>query len=190
MRSRLGATRSDRAMLFVNSQQFQTQLGWHFPRRLSQWLAIGLLATSGSLCGLTVDFGASAPVQQATAFAQANTVSEDEVRSYAASVLQMDEPRTAAYTQVKDLLMQANLDISQIDMTCTNTRDLGNIPRQIRQNVRQIMVSYCNEARQIVELNGLSVSRFNMITQAHANDPVLADQIRNALIQIQQQSRQ
>jgi hypothetical protein len=57
--------------------------------------------------------------------AQAGDVSDDEVMSYAAAVLQMDTPRTEAYTRIKDLLSQANADIDSVDLTCTNNPNLS-----------------------------------------------------------------
>ncbi|WP_187329386.1 DUF4168 domain-containing protein [Halomicronema hongdechloris] len=91
----------------------------------------------------------------ATAWAQA-TVSDDEVMSYARAVLQMEGPRTTTYTEIKDLLMQVDVDINQIDMSCTSTRNLNRVPRRLRSQVRELLVNYCNRAQEIVEANGLT----------------------------------
>lgn len=123
------------------------------------------------------------------AAAQAQTAddfSQDEVVSYARSVLEMDSYRSQAYTDIKNLLMGANYDVAQVDLACPNTRSLNQVPRQVRNEVRNIVVGYCEKAREIVEANGLSVRRFNEMSAAHNSDSVLTERIYNALIQLQQ----
>jgi hypothetical protein len=55
--------------------------------------------------------------------------------------------------------------------------------------VRTIVVNYCNQASQIVQANGLRNERFDAITAAYPEDATLAEQIRAALMQLQQQSQ-
>lgn len=156
-------------------------------RPLSRWAIAGMLAilanvSSGVMQGTEMLPGlATLP-----AMAQGTAVSDAEIQSYAASVLEMDGPRTEAYTQIKNLLSQVNYDVNRVDMSCTNTRSINQVPRQVRSDVREIVVNYCNQARQIVESNGLTVRRFNEITEAHKKDPALAEQIRTTLIELQQ----
>jgi hypothetical protein len=124
----------------------------------------------------------------ATVQAQENDVSREDITSYAASVLEMDPYRTEAYTQIKNLLSGVDHDMSAVDMSCTGTANLSQLPRDVRSEVRSIIVNYCNQASSIVQRNGLTVRQFNAITAAYPQDPGLAEQIRTALIQIQQQS--
>jgi hypothetical protein len=121
-------------------------------------------------------------------WAQDSNVSPEEVAGYAASVLEMDSPRNEAYSQIRTLLTGTSQDISRIDMSCTSTASLNQLPRNLRSNVRTIVVNYCNQASKIVQANGLTVRRFNAITAAHPQDPALAEQIRAAMIELQQQS--
>jgi hypothetical protein len=115
-------------------------------------------------------------------------VTPEEIRGYAASVLQMDAPRNEAYGQIRTLLSGTNQDISGIDMSCTGTANLNQLPRNLRSSIRAIVVNYCNQASEIVQANGLKVRRFNAITAAYPQDPALAEQIRAAMVQLQQQS--
>lgn len=121
------------------------------------------------------------------AWAQSDAISSNEITSYAASVLEMDPYRTEAYTQIKNLLSGIDHDMSAVDMSCTGTANLNQVPRDVRSEVRDIIVDYCNQASNIVQRNGLTVRQFNAITAAYPQDPGLAEQIRTALIQIQQQ---
>jgi hypothetical protein len=123
------------------------------------------------------------------AWAQTLQVSPAEVMNYARSVLQMDSPRTQTYNQIKTLLTGANYDVNAIDMRCTATANLNQLPRRIRQQVRTLIVDYCNQASDIVRTNGLKVEQFNAITAAYPQDQTLAEQIRTALMQLQQQSQ-
>ncbi|MFZ4641051.1 MAG: DUF4168 domain-containing protein [Nodosilinea sp.] len=123
------------------------------------------------------------------AWAQSLQVSPEEVMNYARSVLEMDGPRTQAYNQIKTLLSGANYDINAIDMRCTATANLNQLPRRIRREVREIVIGYCNRASDIVRTNGLKVEQFNAITAAYPQDQALAEQIRTALMQMQQRSQ-
>lgn len=152
-----------------------------------RWLVAAVMAVSLNATGLAPELAAGGlAVGPEPALAQSNTVSEAEIRGYANSVLQMDSPRTAALNQIQALLSGVNYNPAQVDMTCPNTRSLNQLPRQVRSEVREIIVNYCNQARAIVEENGLTVRRFNSITEAHQSDTALAERIRTALIQIQQ----
>lgn len=162
-------------------------------QRWRRAVSIALTATTMALVGSSLELtfpnnGGTPIVRFSSAQAQTSTFTEEEINSYAAAVLQMDGPRNQAYTQIKDLLTSVGEDVSSVDMTCTDTRSLNNLPRSVRQQVRTLVVNYCNQAQKIVETNGLTVSRFNDITETHRQDPELAAQIRTALIKIQQQS--
>ncbi|TVQ08009.1 MAG: DUF4168 domain-containing protein [Leptolyngbya sp. DLM2.Bin27] len=122
----------------------------------------------------------------AAAQAQASGISPDEVIGYAASVLEMDSPRNEALAQINTLLTGTGQEISGIDMSCTGTASLNQLPRNLRNSIRTIVVNYCNRASAIVQANGLTVRRFNAITAAHPQDPALAEQIRAAMVQLQQ----
>jgi hypothetical protein len=159
--------------------------------RLGQLALAGTAALLANAVGVVVETVGPLPkVAVSQALAQTVQVSEEEVAGYASSVLQMDGPRNEALNQIRSLLAGINFDISQVDMTCPNTRNLSQLPRPVRSEVREIVVNYCNQARTIVERNGLTVRRFNSITEAHQSDPELAGRIRNSMIrQQQEQSR-
>ena len=156
-------------------------------RRLALATAVCLSLLAGGT-GIELPFqGSTVPL--GSAWAQDSGVTAEEVTSYAASVLQMDSPRNEAFSQIKTLLTGTSYDVASIDMSCTGTDSLNQLPRNLRNSVRTVVVNYCNQASTIVQSNGLTVRRFNAITAAHPQDPALADQIRTAMVQLQQQSQ-
>jgi hypothetical protein len=157
-------------------------------------LMAGLIgAASGSpaqfwgrdLPSLGTAIGRAWPLGAAIAQAQ-TTVSDEEIIRYARSVLQMEIYRTEAYTEIKDLLLTVNIDIKDVTLGCTES-DLPGVPRRERRQVEDIMVTYCNQARDIVEVNGFTPERFNEITEAHREDEALAERIRAEMARQQEQ---
>lgn len=151
------------------------------------------MVIAAAVASLSLLAGAGAQVPTAAgsitlgaAWAQDSSISQEQVIGYATSVLEMDAPRNEALSQIRTLLTGTGQDISSIDMSCTGTASLNQLPRNLRSSVRTIVVDYCNRASEIVKANGLTTSQFNAITAAHPEDPALADQIRAAMIDIQQ----
>lgn len=125
----------------------------------------------------------------AAALAQDLNVSPEEIMGYARSVLEMEAPRTTAYSEIQSLLTGTSVNINSISLRCTETNSLNQLPHNLRNDVRTILVNYCNQASQIVQANGLRNERFDAITAAYPQDDTLAEQIRAALMQLQQQSQ-
>lgn len=152
--------------------------------------AVAMTSFSMAASGVNLSIGGvpGSPMVLGTVQAQETDISSEEITSYAASVLEMDPYRTEAYTAIQNLLTDIDHDMSAVDLSCAGTSNLNQLPRNVRPEVRSIVVNYCNRASTIVESNGLTVSRFNTITATYPQDPGLAEQIRTALIQIQQQS--
>ncbi|WP_052049796.1 DUF4168 domain-containing protein [Leptolyngbya sp. KIOST-1] len=157
--------------------------------RLGRNAAIAAAVASLSLLAAP---GVQLPTPEASltlgAVSAQESFSQEAVMSYAASVLEMDAPRNEALNQIRTLLTGTGQDLSSIDMSCTGTANLNQLPRNLRSSVRTIVVNYCNRASDIVEANGLTVRQFNAITAAHPRDAALAEQIRAAMIELQQQS--
>ncbi|MBW4460796.1 MAG: DUF4168 domain-containing protein [Nodosilinea sp. WJT8-NPBG4] len=153
-----------------------------------------LAAAIASLTVLSGGAGVSIPTVSgnvtlgAAAQAQNSSVSSDDITGYAASVLEMEAPRNEALSKIKTLLTGTSHDISSIDLSCKGAANLNQLPRSLRSDVRTIIVNYCNQARTIVQSNGISTEDFNRITGAYPQDPALAEQIRAAMVELQQQS--
>ncbi|NEP16774.1 MAG: DUF4168 domain-containing protein [Leptolyngbya sp. SIO4C1] len=126
------------------------------------------------------------PVSLDFAAAYAQTVTNEEVRSYAEAVLSMENNRIEAYTQISDILTSAGFDVTEYRLSCPNAPSLTDVPRRVRSRVQPILVDYCNAAREIVETSGLTVDRFNDITTAHRNDSDLTERIQLEIAAIRQ----
>ena len=152
-------------------------------------------AVAAAVASLSLLVGAGAQLPTATgdvtlgaAWAQDSNISEEDVIAYATSILEMDAPRNEALNQIRTLLTGTGQDLASIDMSCTGTANLNQLPRNLRNSVRTIVVNYCNRASDIVKANGLRPQEFNAITAAYPQDPALAEQIRAAMVELQQQS--
>ncbi|MEL6327511.1 MAG: DUF4168 domain-containing protein [Cyanobacteria bacterium J06626_23] len=150
-------------------------------RAASQWL-LSAATTGLMLFGGTIVLG---PQLLAPPVAHAQTVTNEEITNYAEAVLAMDVGRQDAYAQISDIMTSAGLDVSQYTLTCPNAQTLSDVPRPVRPRVSAILVEYCNNARTIVEDSGLTVRRFNAITEAHRNDSDLAQRIRDEISTLQ-----
>lgn len=169
-------------VIFKNSRHLYKPTG-----RIHQFLLATAMALGAAFSGVTVQTVGQLPTLSfASAQAQAQ-ITDAEVMSYANSILEMEGPRVQALNQIRGLLEQVNYDASQVDMNCRDLSSFNRIPRQVRSQAREVAVNYCNQARTIAEGNGLPSRRFNLITEAHQSDPGLAERIRTALIQLQQQ---
>lgn len=159
-----------------------------FPRfKMSRHLvAAGFLAGLVGVVGLPSSLlPHQIPLVTVAAIAQAEDFTAEEISQYASAVLEMDGYRTDAYTRIKDLLLTVNMDIGEVDVSCSN-QNISGVPRSVRQDVEEILFGYCNLAREIVEGYGLSPQRFNEITSAHQHDNMLSEKIQQELIRLQE----
>ncbi|NJL49404.1 MAG: DUF4168 domain-containing protein [Leptolyngbyaceae cyanobacterium SM2_5_2] len=160
-------------------------------RSWSKSLAVALLVAAGSVMASAspLPLPVVGEISLSAAWARDLQVSPEEIMGYARSVLEMEGPRTEAYNKIRELLTGTNYDINTIDLRCTATNRLNQLPRNVRGSVRAVIVDYCNQASEIVQANGLRNDRFDAITAAYPEDPALAEQIRTAMVQLQQQSQ-
>ena len=149
-------------------------------------LTAGLVSGWLGVIGLPANFVSSLPLATQAAFAQSN-ISNEEITQYARAVLQIDQYRSEAYTEIKDILLGFDMDVSEIDVTCSNTQNISDVPRSARRQVREIISDYCNQSQDAVEATGLSPRRFNEITEAHEADQTIFERIQQELIRLQQE---
>lgn len=157
-------------------------------RRTALAAAIASLTVLAGGAGISIPTATGNVTLGSAAWAQNSSVSSEEITAYAASILEMEAPRNEALSQIKTLLTGTSYDISSIDLSCTGTANLNQLPRNLRGDIRTIIVNYCNRASDIVETHRLPRQRFNQITATYPQDQALAEQIRAAMIQLQQQS--
>ncbi len=149
-------------------------------RVLSQSLMVGVISSAGLLVGLTPKLSEYLPNFLFSASAYAQAVSDTDVANYARSVLAIEPIRQSAYEDIKRQLAP-NQAIPQI--VCNQPDSLAQLPG----NVRTIVVNFCQQSKDIVEGNGLTIARFNEITVTQQNDPNVQRRIQAALLRIQQE---
>jgi hypothetical protein len=148
---------------------------------LLQALVVGTVSTVGFLSGVVPALHPSLlQVRFENAvYAQspASAVSEQEIQSYARSVLAIEPVRVAAYKKIKQMMGSGDVPV----VACHRPSSLSNLP----DNIRDVAVDYCNQAIAIVERNNLTITRFNQITLAHEDDRDLSNRIQQVINQIQ-----
>lgn len=149
----------------------------HISRLLSKFLAVGILSTVGLVSGLIPGFSAGSPGLVFTQAAQAQ-VNDQEITSYARTVLALEKGRQQAYEKIKSTIGSNEVP----NIVCSQAGSINSLPR----NVRDIAVNYCNQSKQIVESNGLTISRFNAITVSLQNNSALQQQVKEAMLRLQQ----
>ena len=58
--------------------------------------------------------------------------------------------------------------------------------RPLSPDVRQVAVTFCNEAKSLVESTGLGVKQFNRMVETQFIDPNLSQRIQEELVRLQQ----
>lgn len=105
------------------------------------------------------------------------TFTDIEIQNYALAVLRMEPFRQAAYNDIKKVI--GNRELPAI--ACHRKREIDNLP----VDIRGIAINYCNQSRKIVISNGLTIARFNEITNSINTDQTLEQRIQAELIRLQ-----
>lgn len=104
-------------------------------------------------------------------------VNTGEVLNYAKAVLSMESGRQQAFDEIKKIVGSG--DVPKI--VCNEPNSFNSLPSK----AKDIAVNYCNRSQRIVEDNGLSIQRFNKITQEIQTNEALKQQVYNELIRLQ-----
>ncbi|OCR01713.1 hypothetical protein BCD67_13920 [Oscillatoriales cyanobacterium USR001] len=148
-------------------------------RVIPKSIIVASIATAGLLAGVVPSLSGTSPTLVFGTAAQAQeTISSKEITSYARAVLAIEPRRLEAVQEIKGKL---NGSIPQV--VCNETKSIN----RLRGDVRGLAVSYCEQAKKIIEEQGLTVSRFNAITLSQQADPALKQKIQAELLRIQQE---
>ncbi|MFW6359206.1 MAG: DUF4168 domain-containing protein [Chroococcales cyanobacterium] len=148
-------------------------------KRLSQSFIIGTLTTFGLLVGISPNISGELPRLTFNNTAYAQGITQEEIKSVAQIILLTETPRQRTFADI-ERIMGAK---PSSPIACHQPDTLRNLPRQ----AQEIAVEFCNNYRQVVESNRLSVTRFNEIIRQAQSDSNLEKRIQNAMIQLQQQ---
>ncbi|PSB01772.1 DUF4168 domain-containing protein [Merismopedia glauca] len=154
-------------------------LHYNFSVRLSRYSLAVVIASLGVLSGFvpTVVGKSSVLDFNTSAWAQTQTISTDEARRYAATVLEMEPYRQEFYAKVKQILGNGNVP----EIICTERSTLQRLP----QKARPIAVDYCNRYKKTATQNNLTHTRFNDITVWAQSNEEIRTLIQNQLLLLQ-----
>jgi hypothetical protein len=138
--------------------------------RLSQSLLVGAIVSS-SLVSSTLLFSSNANAQSP------QSVNPNELRSYAKAMLTMEPQRQQAFDEIKKII--GNGEVPKI--VCNDNNSFSSLPNK----AKDIAVNYCKRYQKVVEDNGLTINRFNLITTQVQNNEDLKRQMYNILIRLQ-----
>ena len=140
-------------------------------RRLSRPLFLGILTSiSGIFIGIVPDFTASQPSLLFSSAARADEFSEADLRNYAAALMQIEPIRQSALSQVR-----ASTGGTLPNLVCNQP----NTMEGLNLEAKSLFVNYCNKCETIASSRGLSIERFNQITQSVRSNPQLQNQVRS-----------
>ncbi|TAE99881.1 MAG: DUF4168 domain-containing protein, partial [Oscillatoriales cyanobacterium] len=71
-------------------------------------------------------------------------------------------------------------------IVCNETQGINSLSG----GMRGVAVNYCQQAKKIIETNGLTVSRFNQLTLLQQRDPAVKQRIQAELLRLQQAGNQ
>jgi Domain of unknown function (DUF4168) len=138
---------------------------------LSRSLLLGTIASLfGILGGIVPDFTAEHPSSLFASAAQADEFSDPDLRNYAAALMQIEPIRQSTLSQVS----KANGG-SLPNLVCSQP----NTMEGLNSEAKSLFINYCNQCESIAASKGLSIDRFNQITQAVRANPQLQNRVRN-----------
>lgn len=138
-------------------------------------LCVSALSALGILTGSVPHLTLESANWIGTHSASAQSISPEEIENYARSILAIEQQRSQAYQEVETILNY----VPAID--CRNTDAVNQLDRE----VKVIVVNYCEGSKNLVTTNGLTIQRFNEITELVKTNPQSEQQLREALTRLQ-----
>jgi hypothetical protein len=147
-------------------------------RLFSQMLVVGTLSGSGLLSGMIPTINHTIRLEFDTAaYAQTQQkFTAEEITNYARAAITLESRRYQVMNEIKQIVGEVPRII------CDEPSSINALPG----NVPQIAVSYCAQARQMIERQNLTVSRFNEMTRRQQNDPEFREKIQAEILKILQ----
>jgi hypothetical protein len=122
----------------------------------SRSFCLGILVAGGIIGGIVPDLSKIGTDGLFASSARAQTFNDGDLRSYALVLMQIETIRKVALSQVA----QANGG-SVPNLVCDRPDTMSGL----NEEAKGVFINYCNQSRSIVESKGLSMDRFNEITQ-------------------------
>ena len=141
--------------------------------RLSRPLLLGFLTSCVSIFGgILPDLTARHPSLLFSSAVHAQEFSDGDLRNYAAALMQIEPARQSALAQVSRA-NGGNLP----NLVCNQP----NTMESLNSEAKSLFIQYCNQCETIAASRGLSIDKFNQITQAVRANPELQTRVRGFL---------
>lgn len=149
---------------------------------LSRSFTVSVISTVSLLSGLTPALNGQIPtLTSEVAVAQTRpNLSDQEITNYARAVLALESRRHQVFNEIKKIVGEVPR------IVCDEPSSINALPG----NAPQLAVSYCDQAKRIIRMKGLTVDRFNQITHYQQTDSQLRERIQAKILQLLQSPEQ
>ncbi|HBE16159.1 MAG TPA: hypothetical protein DEG17_18770 [Cyanobacteria bacterium UBA11149] len=106
------------------------------------------------------------------------SVKPEEIANYARAIMAIESKRQGLYTQIQQVIKKQQVP----DINCTKPDTISSLSG----DPQKLAVAYCNQAKEAIESNKLTITRFNEITVTARDNPNLEQRIQTELIRINQ----
>ena len=134
-------------------------------------LLSAFISLLGIATGIVPDITAAQPNQIFSSAARADDFSDKDLRNYAAALMQIEPIRQSALAQVS----RANGGGRLPNLVCNQRETMSGLSEE----ARTLFVNYCNRCESITSSLGLSIDKFNQITQSLHSNPQLKSRVRD-----------
>lgn len=132
---------------------------------------MGVMTGSLSLAtGIVPDLTASQPSLVFSSSARADEFSDADLRNYAAALMEIEPIRQSALAQVR-----ASTGGTLPNLVCNQPSTMEGLNNE----AKSLFVKYCNQCETIASSRGLSIDKFNQITQSVRSNSQLQNRVRN-----------
>jgi hypothetical protein len=139
----------------------------HLSRPLLLGIIIGML---GILAGIVPDLSASQPSLVFSSAARADEFTDADLRNYAAALMEIEPIRQSTLAQVR-----ASAGGTLPNLVCNQP----NTMEGLNSEAKSLFINYCDRCESIASSRGLSIERFNQITQSVRSSSQLQNRVRS-----------
>jgi hypothetical protein len=139
----------------------------HLSRTLLLSVMTGLLSIG---TGIVPDLTASQLSLVLSSSARADEFNEADLRNYAAALMEIEPIRQSALAQVR-----ASTGGTLPNLVCNQPGTMEGLNNE----AKSLFVKYCNQCETIASSRGLSIDKFNQITQSVRTNSQLQNRVRN-----------
>jgi hypothetical protein len=148
-----------------------THLNFQNLSRSLLWSAI--VSTLSIITGIAPNLTAQQPSQIFSSIAQADDFSDTDLRNYAAALMKIEPLRQSTLAQVS----RANGGGKLPNLICSQPDTMSGLTSE----AKSLFINYCNQCESITSNQGLSIEKFNQITQALRSNSELKEKVRSLM---------